>query len=71
MLKSRPPEKTILALADDTRFYLKLNALPVVGGVNAYLKSNWDTTKEFYLAYGSKLTTIQDVVDYIKEKISV
>jgi hypothetical protein len=46
-------------------YYTLLPSLPIVGGRNAYIRQEWDRTEEIVLPYGTKLRTIQDVVDFL------
>ncbi len=46
-------------------YYTLLPSLPIVGGRNAYIRQAWDRTEEIVLPYGTKLRTIQDVVDFL------
>ena len=50
-------------LFDFNKFY-SLEKLPIVGGVNAYFKNKWDTTAKI-IPYGTKLNSIQEVVDFL------
>lgn len=45
------------------KFYM-LDSLPIVGGVNAYFRNNWSTEAKV-IQYGSKLGSIQAVVDFL------
>ena len=47
-------------------YYTRLAELPVSGGRNAELRKAWDTTKEQVISYGTKFSTIQDLVDFIQ-----
>ena len=47
-------------------FYELLAALPVIGGQNAYLRSEWDKTETITVPYGTKFRTIQEVVDFLQ-----
>lgn len=46
-------------------YYTLLPSLPIVGGRNAYIRQGWDRTDAIVLPYGTKLRTIQDVVDFL------
>ena len=50
---------------DDTLF-AKLPGLPMTGGAEAILRKSWDTSQELFLAYGTKLATIQEVIDFLQ-----
>ena len=50
----------------DDKYFSKLAELPVVGGRDAILKKAWDTDIELVVSYGTKLGTIQDVVDFLQ-----
>jgi hypothetical protein len=45
---------------------VKLPALPMVGGVDAYIRKTFNKREELILSYGTKLTTIQEVADFIQ-----
>jgi hypothetical protein len=54
--------------ADDTfnsRFFQVLTSLPVTGGVSAAFRTTWDKTELLTIPYGTELTTVQDVVDFL------
>jgi hypothetical protein len=54
--------------ANDTfnpRFFQTLTSLPVTGGVSAAFRTNWDKTELLTIPYGTELTTVQDVVDFL------
>lgn len=42
-----------------------LPTLPIVGGVNAIMRNIWDRSTAMILPYGTVLTEIQDVVDFL------
>jgi hypothetical protein len=48
----------------DANKFSKLAELPVVGGANAVIRKEFET-QETVIAYGSILSTIQDVVDFL------
>jgi len=48
----------------DTSKFAKLAELPIVGGVNAIIRKNFENASS-YLAYGTTLRTLQDVVDFL------
>ena len=50
----------------DESFYARLPGLPMIGGTEAILRKGWDKNQELYLAYGTKLATIQEVVDFLQ-----
>jgi len=50
----------------DPDYFVKLPELPVVGGREAILRKYWDRTSVKKLAYGTRLATIQEVVDFIQ-----
>jgi hypothetical protein len=50
----------------EDQYYAKLPDLPIVGGREAILHKSWDLTSLQTLAYGTKLETIQEVVDFIE-----
>lgn len=51
--------------AFDTEFLAKLPALPAIGGRTAEFYKNFNINKEIKLPYGSILTSIQQVVDFL------
>ena len=53
------------SLSFDTANIVKLPALPLTGGRTAQFKKDFDTSQVKTLQYGSRLTTAQDVVDFI------
>ncbi len=46
-------------------YYTLLPSLPITGGRDAYLRKEWDRDEELVLPYGTKLRTVQDVVDFL------
>ena len=50
----------------DENLYARLPGLPMIGGTEAILRKSWDKNQELYLAYGTRLTTIQEVVDFLQ-----
>ena len=50
----------------DATLFSKLAGLPIVGGRDANIRKSWDTTTKLTLGYGTKLSTIQDVVDFLQ-----
>lgn len=50
----------------DDQYYSRLPELPVVGGREAMFSKRWDNTNPKILAYGTKLESIQEVVDFIQ-----
>ena len=59
---------TVQHTASDTfnsKFFQVLSSLPVTGGVSASFRTNWDKTELLTLPYGTELTTVQDVVDFL------
>jgi hypothetical protein len=50
----------------ENNFYAKLPNLPIIGGREAMIHKSWDTRNLQTLAYGTKLTSIQEVVDFIE-----
>ena len=49
----------------DKTYYTKLSSLPVVGGRDILIRNSFDKRLELVLSYGTKLRTIQEVVDFI------
>ena len=50
----------------DLQYYVRLAELPVTGGREAIIRTAFDADDSFTLAYGTKLTTIQSVVDFLQ-----
>lgn len=50
----------------DETLYVKIPELPLTGGTEAMLRKNWIKDKVKKLAYGTRLQTIQEVVDVIQ-----
>jgi hypothetical protein len=50
----------------DTDLYTRLPELPIVGGREAILRKAWDTSEIKTVAYGTRLETIQEVVDFLQ-----
>lgn len=50
----------------ENNFYTKLPNLPVIGGREAMVHKSWDIAALQTLAYGTKLTSIQEVVNFIE-----
>ncbi len=50
---------------DDT-FYQRLSELPVVGGTDAELRKGFDTKINLTVSYGTKFSTVQEVVDFLQ-----
>ena len=46
--------------------FVKLNGLPMSGGVVANLRNKWDRTKTIEVPYGTLFPTIQSVVDFLQ-----
>ena len=46
-------------------YYTLLPALPITGGRDAYIRTSWDRSEALTMPYGSKLKSIQDVVDFL------
>jgi len=59
-LKGHTSESTF-----DSSLWKKVPAIPTVGGVDAARRRNFDRLSLKKLSYGSKLTTVQQVVDFI------
>ncbi len=49
-----------------SQYYVRLAELPVSGGREAILRKTWDKDELLTVAYGTKLTTIQEVVDLLQ-----
>jgi len=50
----------------DSTMFSRLANLPVTGGRDANIRKSWDTTTKLTLGYGTKLSTVQDVVDFLQ-----
>jgi hypothetical protein len=50
----------------DESLYARLPALPMIGGTEAILRKGWDKNQELFLAYGTRFSTIQEVVDFLQ-----
>jgi hypothetical protein len=50
----------------DDQYYVRLPELPVIGGREAMFNKQWDNENPKILAYGTKLESIQEVVDFIQ-----
>lgn len=50
----------------DNSLFSRLAALPVSGGRDADIRKSWDTTLPLTLGYGTKLATVQEVVDFLQ-----
>ena len=50
----------------DSQYYARLPELPVVGGRDAILRKTWDYDEPQTIAYGTKISTIQDMVDFLQ-----
>ena len=50
----------------DSQYYARLSELPVVGGRDAMLRKTWDYDEPQTIAYGTKITTIQAMVDFLQ-----
>ncbi len=46
-------------------YYTTLPSLPIIGGRDAYLRKDWDKNETLVLPYGTKIRSIQEVVDFI------
>ena len=51
--------------AFDPQYYQPLAALPVIGGREAVLRTNWDKEDTIVVPYGTKFRTVQEVVDFL------
>ncbi len=49
----------------DPKFYQALPSLPVIGGKNAIFRKAWDRAEPITVSYGTKFTTVQEVVDFL------
>jgi hypothetical protein len=50
----------------DESFYAKLPDLPIIGGREATLRKSWDTADVKVIAYGTRIASIQEVVDFLQ-----
>ena len=46
-------------------YYTLLPSLPIIGGRDAYIRQSWDTSEELIFPYGTKIRSIQEVVDFL------
>ena len=46
-------------------YFETLGALPIIGGQEATFRTEWDTSVEITVPYGTKFRTIQETVDFI------
>ena len=46
-------------------YYDLLPKLPIVGGLDAFIRQGWDKTTPITVPYGTKFRTVQDVVDFL------
>jgi len=46
-------------------YYTLLPSLPIIGGRDAFIRQGWDRTESVVIPYGTKLRTIQEVVDFL------
>jgi hypothetical protein len=49
----------------DSKYYQLLPSLPLIGGRDAYIRTEWDRTEEIVVPYGTRFRTIQEVVDFL------
>jgi len=49
----------------DLSMFASLPSLPITGGANAFIKTNWDKSETLMAPYGTLFTTIQQVVDFL------
>ncbi|NBP55177.1 hypothetical protein EBU71_01325 [bacterium] len=49
----------------DTTLWQPISTLPIVGGIEAYNRNTFDTADPLELPYGSVLTTIQEIADFL------
>jgi hypothetical protein len=49
----------------DLNFYELLAALPMIGGKEAFIRTEWDRSEVITVPYGIKFRTIQEVVDFL------
>jgi hypothetical protein len=52
-------------LVFESQNYSKMASLPIIGGANAYFRKMFNKNVQTTVPYGTKFTTIQDVVDFI------
>ena len=46
-------------------YYDLLPKLPIIGGIDAFIRQGWDKTSPITVPYGTKFRTVQDVVDFL------
>ena len=61
----RAVTSTVATETFNSQSFALLASLPLTGGVSAVFRSAWDTTSLQTLPYGTQLTTIQEVVDFL------
>jgi hypothetical protein len=49
----------------NTIYFESLGALPIIGGQEAIFRTEWDTSVEITVPYGTKFRTVQETVDFI------
>ena len=49
----------------EINYYQPLAVLPVVGGRDAYIRRDWDKSETITIPYGTKLSSVQEVVDFL------
>ena len=49
----------------EDKFYTRIPDIPIVGGRTAFMRRDFDRTSPEVISYGTKLTTIQAVVDFL------
>jgi hypothetical protein len=50
----------------DLQYFTRLAELPMTGGRDAEFRKGWDSSVELTISYGTKLNTIQDIVDFLQ-----
>lgn len=50
----------------DSQYYARIPELPVVGGREAILRKEFDSTDPKIIAYGTRLSSIQEIVDFLQ-----
>jgi len=50
----------------DNAYYQRLPELPMTGGRDAELRKAFDTSTELFLSYGTKFSSVQEVVDFLQ-----
>ena len=50
----------------DPNNYQVLSSLPIIGGRDAILRKSWDRKDAIVVPYGTKFSSVQEVVDFLQ-----